>query len=243
MFRALLAHLQEEALLQIASTQRGVRGMTYLLQQEGEFFLGGALDRKLLSELREGAWQVAPRVQREHDELDDLTSATVELDERELAQQGFAQAVGTIRGVLHGLVLPLRILERAAALAQVGIPSVALAHGQHGVQGLRAACFCGRVRVIAGAIRMLPFHSFQKGVLEELLFDPLLQVQRGKLENLHGLDHLRRLNESLFHPGGLEESELHRHQHASRATLSELAGEPPSLSLLAGTEPCATRLA
>jgi hypothetical protein len=32
-FLALFAYLQEEALLQITSTQRRVRGMTYFLQQ------------------------------------------------------------------------------------------------------------------------------------------------------------------------------------------------------------------
>src|SRR6185436_11686637 len=64
-----------------------------------------------------------------------------------------------------------------------------------------------RVRL---ALRAAAFLDLEEGVLDELLLDPVEQVQPGELEDLHRLDHLRRLDESLLQAGGLGETELQR---------------------------------
>src|SRR6185503_14702452 len=94
--------LQQQTLAQVARTQRRMRGVPQLLQQERELVRARALDAALLDQERERARQVAARVQREHQELEHLALALVELDEGDLAQQGFAQAVVGGRAVLHG---------------------------------------------------------------------------------------------------------------------------------------------
>ena len=52
--------------------------------------------------------------------------------------------------------------------------------------------------------------DLEEGVLRQLLLDTLRQIQGGQLQDLHRLDHLRRLDESLLEAGGLVESELQR---------------------------------
>jgi len=51
--------------------------------------------------------------------------------------------------------------------------------------------------------------DLEEGVLHELRLDPVEQVQPRELEDLHRLDHLGRLLESLIHPRALAESESH----------------------------------
>ena len=55
-------------------------------------------------------------------------------------------------------------------------------------------------------LSLLALRPLQEGVLRELLLDPLLEIEGRQLQDLHGLDHLRRLEESLLEPGGLMEA-------------------------------------
>ena len=50
------------------------------------------------------------------------------------------------------------------------------------------------------------FDDFEEGVLGELLLDAVVQIQRRQLQDLHRLDHLGRLNQSLLQTSGLMES-------------------------------------
>ena len=52
-------------------------------------------------------------------------------------------------------------------------------------------------------LRRAGVDELEERVFHELLFDALLQLQPGELEDLHRLDHLRRLDESLIEAGRL----------------------------------------
>ena len=131
-----------------------------------------------------------------------------------------ARVVGSVRHRLELAVAVLLVGRRghAIAVAVVQVETLELVHV--GVQvvpftdrGL-AELRLGRTGVqltlvarIVPATFLVPL--FQERVLLELLFDARLQVQGGQLQDLHRLDHLGRLQESLFQTGRLMESEAH----------------------------------
>ena len=115
----------------------------------------------------------------------------------------------------HRLELAVALVVEAGARARRLVAEVALVALQLVEHALDAALLLGAGPGSSprwSSWAASPSSSFwaldhlQERVLDQLLLDALLEVQRRQLQDLHGLDHLRRLDQSLLHAGRLVQS-------------------------------------
>jgi len=106
------------------------------------------------------------------------------------------------RGVAHGLEFAIGFIGRNAALGPIAeISFVTLELVDHALEGCGLTVgfvLCGGALLCVGVLGHL-----EERILQQLLRDAILQIERRELQDLHGLNHLRRLDESLLHSGRL----------------------------------------
>jgi hypothetical protein len=199
---------------------RGGEGLALTLELEGHY-LGAASGGDVVERLG----QVAAVVEAVDQELRDPSASIVQIDQRQLLDQRGRKGPRALGRVGQGLELavalvPGRRLGAAPDLLEVAFVALVLVADAVelalvGIERLLARPVRGTIAVSVGLLQPVALAvagavlELQQRVLQQLLLDALGEVERGELQDLHRLDHLRRLHQSLLHPGLLGESELH----------------------------------
>ena len=185
--------LQQEAFLQAAGAD--ARGVEALDDQE-RFLDVVELAFTLFGELFERRDEAAIGIERVDDHLAPLEQFVVEIEEVQLRDEVLGQRLAPTWRVGQGLHLGVGVLGAAASPepAEFALTLVEL------LERLEARLEVAEVVLLLGRFlcRALGLDDVQEDVLLQLLVDAVLQLQQRILENLHGLDHLRRLDLSLL---------------------------------------------
>ena len=144
--------------------------------------------------------------------LGDLAPALVEVDDRQFVDQGFRQALGRGGRVLHRLELLVAVVVVLGPPALAEVAVVALELLEHVLDLRWIHVLARRVDHRLGGARLVValdrLDHFEERVLGQFLLDALGEIEGGQLQDLHRLDHLRRLDQSLLHARGLVEAEF-----------------------------------
>ena len=202
-----VVELHQQAVAQVARTDPGRLEFAHDFDR-----LLGQRDRhrQLAGDRLGGLGQATVLVEREHDVLDDGDELRVGLLGAHLGHQVVGQGHRAARGVLQGLELLVLVV---AGVGRAALPPVRLGArfelvdlGRElalqavfvGIGSVGCLAFAG---VALGALRVVL--ALEEDVLLQFLFDLVLQLDQRQLQDLHGLNHLRRLDQSLFCTQGL----------------------------------------
>ena len=205
--------LQQQALAQVAREQARVRHAAdaredrlqlrerglRLAGRDHRIFVGFLGVRQFAQQFLAWRRQPAVLVQRPDQVLGDVPLARRPVQQRELAQHRLGQRSFQVGRVRHGLELLVDILVGAASFGQRPLALQPLERLQ------RALAIDARefgVLVLAAFLDQRTLRQFEEGVFLEFLADARFQLQCRQLQDLHRLDHLRRLQEPLVESRG-----------------------------------------
>ena len=237
--------LEEQALAQVVGRESWVGRRAQLGQGGLQLPLvqgTGQRGVELARDGVEGLLEVAAVVQGPDQVLQDRAPAVAGLEDPDLLDHHLVQGGRLAGDVLEGLV---------AAIAGLGVPGpfeapiavVAL----EALQGLDHLVAVGVARSLVGRSPrlgsglLLRLRALEEGVLDQLLLDARLQVQQRELQDLHRLDHLRRLLQTLLQASALVESESQGCSPGSVAGSLGPASEPHGVIRLKSTSRSSSR--